>query len=123
MRTYESHQQERQFKLFDVQKLTLRNTNVMEAEDVQSIVPVVYPCVRVQSDVMVTADIYTQNIYEINVSARPSVKVISRLPSTIDEVSDSEGLVEGGENTNEHIGSEFEDEDSQLYDQTVESTV
>ena len=103
--------------------LTLRNTNVIAAEDVQSIVPVVYPCVRVQPDVMVTADIYTQKIYEINVSSQPSVKVISRLPSTIDEVSDDEGLVECGENSNEHMGSEFGDEDSQFYDQTVESTV
>ena len=116
MRTNESHRQTREFKLFDVQMHSLKNTNVMAVEDVHSIVPVVYPCVRVQSGIMVTADIYTQNIYEINVSSQPSVKVISRLPSTIDEVSDGEGLDEGGENTNELMGSEFEDEDSQLYD-------
>ena len=71
-----------------------------------------YPCVRVQSDVMVTADIYTHKIYEINVNKR-SVKVISRMPSTIDEISEedvNDGIQE------DEFNSDFEGADSYLYD-------
>ena len=94
------HHQEDEDELSGEQMTDIFMFNVSSAQvrqvassNSKSIVPVVYPCVSINSDTVLTADIYTQDVLEYKKSSQ-SVRVVARLPSeqlTDDYDSDSIG--------------------------------